>query len=77
MVPPTVPGALTARAQSPLPTGASHAQSRGWQGRRPTSRGVRRRDVPTIGDVAALAGVSIGTVSKSLNGRPGVSNHDA
>jgi len=34
----------------------------------------RRRGVPTIGDVAALAGVSIGTVSKSLNGRPGVSN---
>ena len=34
----------------------------------------RRRGVPTIGDVAALAGVSIGTVSKSLNGRQGVSN---
>jgi LacI family transcriptional regulator len=34
----------------------------------------RRRGVPTIGDVAALAGVSIGTVSKSLNGRQGVSS---
>lgn len=34
----------------------------------------RRRGVPTIGDVATLAGVSIGTVSKSLNGRQGVSN---
>ena len=34
----------------------------------------RRRGVPTIGDVAALAGVSIGSVSISLNGRPGVSN---
>jgi LacI family transcriptional regulator len=32
-----------------------------------------RRTTPTIGDVAALAGVSIGTVSKSLNGREGIS----
>src|SRR5919198_187056 len=30
---------------------------------------VQRRSVPTIADVAALAGVSIGTVSKALNGR--------
>jgi LacI family transcriptional regulator len=34
----------------------------------------RRRGVPNIGDVAALAGVSIGTVSKALNGRQGVSS---
>jgi LacI family transcriptional regulator len=34
---------------------------------------VARRAVPTISDVAALAGVSIATVSKSLNGRVGVS----
>jgi LacI family transcriptional regulator len=33
----------------------------------------KRRAVPTIGDVAALAGVSIATVSKSLNGRDGIS----
>ena len=33
----------------------------------------KRRTTPTIGDVAALAGVSIGTVSKSLNGRDGIS----
>ena len=32
-----------------------------------------RRTTPTIGDVAAVAGVSIGTVSKSLNGREGIS----
>jgi LacI family transcriptional regulator len=31
-----------------------------------------RRPTPTITDVAALAEVSIATVSKSLNGRPGV-----
>ncbi len=31
-----------------------------------------RRSTPTIADVAALAEVSIATVSKSLNGRPGV-----
>ena len=39
---------------------------------------VRRSDnrgrTPTIRDVAALAGVSIGTVSKSLNGREGISS---
>ena len=29
----------------------------------------RREDVPTVNDVAALAGVSPGTVSKALNGR--------
>lgn len=34
----------------------------------------KRRTLPTIGDVAALAGVSIATVSKSLNGRQGVSS---
>lgn len=33
----------------------------------------RRRTVATIADVAALAGVSISTVSKSLNGRQGIS----
>jgi LacI family transcriptional regulator len=33
----------------------------------------KRSAVPTIGDVAALAGVSIGTVSKALNERPGIS----
>jgi LacI family transcriptional regulator len=33
----------------------------------------RRRTPPTIDDVAALAGVSIATVSKSLNGRQGIS----
>ena len=31
-----------------------------------------RRSTPTIADVAALAEVSIATVSKALNGRPGV-----
>jgi LacI family transcriptional regulator len=31
------------------------------------------RATPTIGDVATRAGVSIGTVSKSLNGRSGIS----
>ncbi|MGO9660391.1 MAG: LacI family DNA-binding transcriptional regulator [Acidimicrobiales bacterium] len=35
--------------------------------------GLKRRAVPTIGDVAALASVSIGTVSKALNGRQGIS----
>jgi LacI family transcriptional regulator len=43
------------------PAGAGMAQAR------------QRRAIPTIGDVAALAGVSIGTVSKSLNGRAGIS----
>ena len=30
---------------------------------------VRRPGVPTVADVAALAGVSPGTVSKAMNGR--------
>lgn len=34
----------------------------------------KRRATPTIGDVAALANVSIGTVSKALNGRSGISD---
>ena len=33
--------------------------------------------MPTIGDVAALASVSIGTVSKALNGRQGISTRTA
>ncbi|MBL1066881.1 LacI family DNA-binding transcriptional regulator [Streptomyces sp. 7-21] len=34
-----------------------------------TARGTERRRAATIGDVAALAGVSPGTASKALNGR--------
>jgi LacI family transcriptional regulator len=37
-------------------------------------RSGNRSRSPTIRDVAALAGVSIGTVSKSLNGREGISS---
>ncbi len=37
------------------------------------SAASRRRTAPTISDVAALAGVSTATVSKSLNGRAGIS----
>lgn len=36
----------------------------------PESSGIQRQTSTTIGAVAALAGVSAGTVSKALNGRP-------
>ncbi len=40
--------------------------------RSPADEPSPRRATPTINDVASLAEVSIATVSKSLNGRPGV-----
>ena len=66
MVPPDRAGTLTARAkpsdgpQDPLEPTESRPEQ--WV----------RRSTPTIADVAALANVSIATVSKALNGRPGV-----
>ena len=66
MVPPNRTGTLSARAkpangpEAPLEPAGSRPEQ--WA----------RRSTPTIADVAALANVSIATVSKSLNGRPGV-----
>src|SRR6185369_17508011 len=42
-------------------------------GRGPRRRRGRPVKRPTIGEIAARAGVSIGAVSYALNGRPGVS----
>lgn len=45
----------------------------GTNGTPDAGRAPRRKTTPTISDVAALAGVSTATVSKSLNGRDGIS----
>ena len=47
------------------------------RGRLPTAPGASRRPHPTIGDVADLAGVSIATVSRVLNGTKHVSEPTA
>ncbi len=65
MTPANQPGAVKTR---PHPNGQQKSEAPGSAEVAPPAR----RATPTITDVAALAEVSIATVSKSLNGRPGV-----
>jgi LacI family transcriptional regulator len=65
VTPANQPGAVKTR---PHPNGQQKSEAPGSAEVAPPAR----RATPTITDVAALAEVSIATVSKSLNGRPGV-----
>jgi LacI family transcriptional regulator len=73
VAPPDRPGTVDVRGQGA--TGGQKAPNGNRQDAGPEDLSPStssRRSTPTIGDVAALAEVSIATVSKALNGRPGV-----